>query len=200
MLSGPMPAPATEVIAIEVAFARVPSGQSRRYEVPSKSISAPVQPATVGPRKQGASSASPSPLGPGVKCPISMAKLIFACKAAQGTKLSNLAVSYSGWKLKFVVAQVFGPVFRKPLAALATMNPVRMTPDWLVVRSWTIVRRPADVSLIVTRIRSPWLMKRVCALGVNVESVALPGPGGPVGTPSFWMNAKLTGSPQLGFR
>src|SRR5215472_9903860 len=75
MLSGPMPPPVTERIAIEVAFMRVPSGQSRRYDVPSKSISAPVHPATVGPGKHGASSASPSPLGPGVKCPISMAKI-----------------------------------------------------------------------------------------------------------------------------
>jgi hypothetical protein len=51
MLRGPMPAQATELIAIELAFARVPSGQSRRYEVPSKSVSASVQPATVGPRE-----------------------------------------------------------------------------------------------------------------------------------------------------
>src|SRR5215469_14014 len=65
MLSGPMPSPLTERIAIEVAFAGVPS----------KSVSAPMQPATVGPGKHGASSASPSPLGPGVKCPISMAKI-----------------------------------------------------------------------------------------------------------------------------
>src|SRR5215472_6089652 len=84
MLSGPMPAPATERIAIEVAFMRVPSGQSGRYDVPSKSLSAPMQPARVGPGKHGASSASPSPLAPGVKCPISIAKLTFACSAAQG--------------------------------------------------------------------------------------------------------------------
>src|SRR5215472_16853405 len=90
MLSGPMPTPVTERIAIEVAFARVPSGQSRRYDVPSKSVSAPVQPARVGPGKHGASSASPSPWAPGVKCPISIAKLIFACSAAQKDKVVKL--------------------------------------------------------------------------------------------------------------
>ena len=102
----------------------MPSGQSLRYDVPSKSISAPMQPGRVGPGKQGASKASPSPLGPGVKCPVFIEKLILACKTAQGTKLPNLAVSYSGWKSKLVGAQLSGSVFWNPFAELATMNPV----------------------------------------------------------------------------
>src|SRR5216683_3048417 len=109
-LRGPMPPPLTEWIATEVAFLRVPSGQSKRYDVPSKSTSEPRQPATVGPGKHGASSESLSPLAPGLKCPISMAKLTLACSAAQETKLPNFAVSNSGWKLKSVPTQVFGSV------------------------------------------------------------------------------------------
>jgi len=41
---GPMPPPATEPMAIEVALVRVRSRQSRRYDVRSKSVSAPIQP------------------------------------------------------------------------------------------------------------------------------------------------------------
>src|ERR1700724_340759 len=115
-----MPFPSTELIATEVAWLRVPSGQSVKYEVPSKSRSSPMQPATVGPGKHGGSSESPSA---GSKCPISIEKLTLACRAAQETKLPNFAVSNSGWKLKLVPAQVFGSVVWEPLCALAIMNP-----------------------------------------------------------------------------
>ena len=43
-ICGPMPPPATEPMAIEVALVRVRSRQSRRYDVRSKSVSAPIQP------------------------------------------------------------------------------------------------------------------------------------------------------------
>ena len=43
-ICGPMPPPATEPMAIEVALVRVRSRRSRRYDVRSKSVSAPIQP------------------------------------------------------------------------------------------------------------------------------------------------------------
>ena len=45
--------------------------------------------------------------------------------------------------------------------------------------------------------RSPWFIRSVCELGVNVARSDSCGLGGPAGTPLVWMNAKLTGSMQL---
>ncbi len=45
--------------------------------------------------------------------------------------------------------------------------------------------------------RSPGFIRRVFSLGVNDAAVASCGLGGPVGTPSVWMNAKFVGSMQL---
>jgi len=58
------------------------------------------------------------------------------------------------------------------------------------------VSRATPLSLIVTTRLSPGFMRRVLAFGVYVPVVCAPGAGGPVGTPFFWMKAKLTGSMQ----
>src|SRR5215475_2327340 len=60
--------------------------------------------------------------------------------------------------------------------------------------------KPCDVSLIVIRIRSPWFISSVWLFGVKLASFRSAGPAGPVGMPSFWMNAKLVGSMQLGLQ
>ena len=66
-----------------------------------------------------------------------------------------------------------------PLATLATMKPVCP-----VVRSVTVVLKPAGVSCRVADTRSPGFIFNVLALGANVESLASCGLGGPAGTPS----------------
>ena len=45
--------------------------------------------------------------------------------------------------------------------------------------------------------RSPGFIRSVWPFGVAVLPLASCGLGGPVGTPSLWMNAKLVGSMQL---
>ena len=57
------------------------------------------------------------------------------------------------------------------------------------------MRSPCAVSLMVTTMRSPELMKRsVAPFGVKVLTVELTGLGGACGTPLLVMKAKLTGS------
>src|SRR5579885_1956012 len=146
--------------------------------------------------KHGASSSSLSPLAPSSKCPISEENPMLACNAAHGTKLPNLAVENSGWKLKFVPLQSLMFRLWNWLAALAIIKP--LCP---VLRSSIMVVTPPvtlpGVSLIVTLSLSPWFINRVSALGVKEAAVCTSGPAGPVGTPSRWMNAKLVVSRQL---
>jgi len=104
------------------------------------------------------------------------------------------AVLYSGRKLKLVLAHVARLVFAKPFAELATM-----WPEVDVVRSLTSISSATPLSLMVTTMLSPGFMSRVLASGVNVAEVWEPGAAGPVGTPFFWMKAKLIGSKQLLF-
>src|SRR5581483_5913403 len=124
---------------------------------------------------------------------------MFACRAAQGTKFPTLAVENSGWKLKFVGAQVFGLALWYPFFALATMKP-----DCPVVRSSmrdiTPPSKTPGTSIIVMRNRSPWFISRVCSLGVKLASVKLAYPAGPVGMPFRWINAKFVGSGQFSFK
>src|SRR5260370_1557696 len=56
----------------------------------------------------------------------------------------------------------------------------------------------AGASDMCTLIASPGFMSSVLPLGTKVVRLANCGDGGPVGTPSFWMKAKLTGSTQAG--
>src|SRR5437870_251447 len=123
-----------------------------------------------------------------------IAKLTFAKRAVHGVMWVASAVLYSGRKLKAVVAHVTRLVFAKPFAELATM-----WPEVDVVRSLTSVSRASPLSLMVTTMLSPGFMSRVLASGVNVAEVWEPGAAGPVGTPFFWMKAKLIGSKQLLF-
>ena len=51
-----------------------------------------------------------------------------------------------------------------------------------------------------TRTRSPGLINRVWSFGVKLSRLASCGLGGPVGTPSLWMKAKLVGSMQFGLQ
>jgi hypothetical protein len=115
--------------------------------------------------------------------------LTFAKRAVHGVMWLVSAELYSGRNVKGALAQVVGATFMKPFAELAAMKP-----DVAVVRSLTSVSREAPLSLIVMTRLSPGFMNRVLALGVNVAAVWPPGPGGPVGTPFFWIKAKLTGS------
>src|SRR5579863_6505331 len=73
-----------------------------------------------------------------------------------------------------------------------------MKPDFPVVSSLTRLSMPWGVSLTVTSMVSPWFISSVWEFGVKLAIVCVAGPGGPVGTPSFWMKAKLTGSVQFG--
>src|ERR1019366_410120 len=118
------------------------------------------------------------------------------CSAAQGTMLPLAAVLYSGWKLNGLPEQLSIEVFWKPLTAEACMKP--LCP---VVKSVTITLKAlvplspgtgASSSRTVTR--SPGFISSVCEFGVNVCRSVSCGLGGPAGTPSFWMKAKLTGS------
>src|ERR1700722_15296193 len=106
------------------------------------------------------------------------------------------AVSYSGWKLNGVPLQSVMLVFMKPLAAEAIMNPLRPGD-----RSVSCASSGCPPGILAsnrcTLIRSPGFISRVCRLGVNEESSLSCGLGGPVGTPLFWTNAKLTGSGQF---
>src|SRR6202043_803713 len=56
----------------------------------------------------------------------------------------------------------------------------------------------AGASDMCTWIRSPGFMSSVLPLGTKVVRLANCGDGGPVGTPFFWMKAKLIGSTQAG--
>src|SRR5207245_833850 len=128
--------------------------------VPSKSLSCPRQPAIVGPGKHRLSSESPSPVAPNSKWPVSIARLTLAWSEAHGTSLVTPAELYSGWKLKAEVKQSLSLVFRKPFAALATMNA-----DPPEVRSFTLVVRPFNVSSIVIRSVSAGFIRKVLPLG-----------------------------------
>src|SRR5207249_1558481 len=65
----------------------------------------------------------------------------------------------------------------------------------------TVTVNPAAPSWMSTVSRSPDPMNRsVAALGVNVPSVWLSGPGGACGTPLVVMNAKFAGSRLTLFR
>ena len=60
---------------------------------------------------------------------------------------------------------------------------------------------PARIaSKMCTRTRSPGLINRVWSFGVKLSRLASCGLGGPVGTPSLWMKAKLVGSMQFGLQ
>src|SRR5689334_12655356 len=113
-----------------------------------------------------------------------------------GMMLAARAVSYAGSKLNRVPVQSNGLVVMKPLAAEATMKPLRP-----VVRSLTWASKAwpplTAASNIRTFSRSPGFMSNVCEFGVNVAFVLRCGLGGPVGTPSVWIQPKLTGSKQL---
>src|SRR5262252_8052220 len=83
--------------------------------------------------------------------PISKSNDTFGANASHGTTFAGAAVAYSARKVNGVVVQsVWLALCTKPLAALATMKPV----DALVT-SLTSVRRPLDVSVIVTTMVSP---------------------------------------------
>jgi hypothetical protein len=99
--------------------------------------------------------------------------------------------------LNGVPLQLTGSVVMNPLVADAIMNP-----DWPVVRSLSLVSKAwppprSGTSNMCTTIVSPGFIISVCEFGVSVARSASCGLGGPVGTPSRWMNAKLTGSKQL---
>src|SRR5262249_24020830 len=112
-----------------------------------------------------------------------------------GTMFCALAVEYSGWKLNDVPRQLNGSVVLNPLAAEAIMKP--LCP---VVRSVSRASRAWPPRIFASNIwiviLSPGLIISVFAFGVNVALLARCGLGGPVGTPSRWMNPKLTGSKQ----
>src|SRR5215469_1996378 len=114
--------------------------------------------------------------------------------AAQPPWLMVLAVEYSGRKLHGVPLQSAIDVFMKPLAADASMNPVR--PE-LRSRIW-VSSAPA---LLLSKIRilslSPGFIRNVARFGVTVRRFACCGFGGPAGTPLVWTKAKFTGSMQL---
>src|ERR1700674_1373039 len=81
----------------------------------------------------------------------------------------------------------------KPFSAEAIMKPFLpvVRSSIRVSRAWPPV---TAVSKIVALMVSPGFIRRVCALGVFVARLASCGLGGPVGTPSVWMKAKLVGS------
>src|ERR1700694_4748147 len=81
----------------------------------------------------------------------------------------------------------------KPLAAEAIMKPFLPGVRSSIGVSWACPPVTA-VSKIVALMVSPGFIRRVCALGVFVARLASCGLGGPVGTPSVWMKAKLVGS------
>src|SRR5438552_5621821 len=78
----------------------------------------------------------------------------------------------------------------KLLVALATMNPLWV--GW--VESVMVIPSPFVVSASATESWSPELKNETSELptGLNVSKVASTGFGGPIGTPSWVMNAKLT--------
>ena len=83
---------------------------------------------------------------------------------------------------------------RNPLSALATIMPVSP-----VVTSWMVVVNPPGVSYRLTTSSSPGFMTRTSGVGVKVCSVAVSGPGGPIGAPDLVRNAKFAGSMQFTF-
>src|SRR6266852_3510811 len=98
--------------------------------------------------------------------------MLYEC-VAQGTRVCSELVLYSGWKSygRFLQTEPFGSYWTwpKPFAALATIKP-----DWPVVWSFRSMRSPCAVSLMVTTMRSPELMKRsVAPFGVKVLTVDL---------------------------
>lgn len=109
------------------------------------------------------------------------------------------AVEYSGSKLNGVPEQLTMDVFSNPFFADACMKP-----DCPVVRSsittfkalWP--RSPGTgASWMWTLTLSPGFMSNVSAFGTDEARSAVCGLGGPGGTPSVWMNEKLTGSSQF---
>ncbi len=84
-----------------------------------------------------------------------------------------------------------------PFAAEAIMKP-----DWPVVRSFSLASKAwppprSGASNMCTTIVSPGFIISVREFGVSLARSDSCGLGGPVGTPSRWMKAKLTGSKQL---
>src|SRR5437016_11715902 len=75
-----------------------------------------------------------------------------------------------------------------------------MYPTVPAVTSVIWVTRDTPLSCIVILSLSEGFMSNVLLLGVNEASVAVLGPGGPVGTPSVWISAKLTGSVHWGLQ
>src|SRR5205823_13776002 len=71
------------------------------------------------------------------------------------------------------------PVVRSSMCTSSASPP----PESAESKMWTVIVSPGFIS-------------SVCSFGVNVEIVETCGPAGPVGTPSFWMKAKLVGSSQ----
>src|SRR5262252_2566592 len=88
------------------------------------------------------------------------------------------AVLYIGWKAYGAPLQVrftgSKRMWRKPLATLATMEP--LSP---VLRSVTAADSPAAVSLMLTVITSPWFIRSTSLLGLNDWFFCVSGPGGP---------------------
>src|SRR5712692_7615589 len=109
-----------------------------------------------GPGKHGVSSdivvGSLSPVVPSSKWPISTAKLTFGRKPQRMT-FDVSAVLYSGRKSKGDSAQVWGLVFSKPLAVLATI-----LPEVDAVTSLTSVSSATPLSLMVIVMLSPGFM------------------------------------------
>jgi hypothetical protein len=132
----------------------------------------------------------------GSKWPISNSVLMPYGPGPHGTLFCGFALEYSGWKLTGVPPQSAGLVFMNPFAAEAIMNPLRPV---VVSVSFTSKAWPPAIfaSNMWITTRSPWFIRNVLALGVNVCRLACCGLGGPTGTPSVWMNAKFTGSMQL---
>ena len=77
------------------------------------------------------------------------------------------------WQVKFAGSHT---MCRNPLSALATIMPVSP-----VVMSWMVVVNPPGVSYRLTTSSSPGFMTRTSGVGVKVCSVAVSGPGGPIG-------------------
>ena len=104
------------------------------------------------------------------------------------------------WKLKAVPAHVPLFVFMNPLAALATMNPLRpVVISSTSTRSPPVLGLPAlGTSVKATLVTSPGFISKVSVSMAKLDPLAFCGLGGPVGTPLWVSSAKLTGSTQLG--